>query len=272
MRVLAMAVMIGLAHAATAADRPVEIAAHRGESADAPENTLASFKLAWERGVKTIELDVHLTKDGELLLSHDPDTKRTTGVEGKIKDRPLSELRGLDAGSWKDAKWKNEKLPTLGEVLATIPDGGRCFIEIKEGPEAVPAVAKAVAASGKKPDQLVIIAFKAPTIIAAKKAMPQLKAYFLSSFKKDKDTGAFSPTIDRLITQAKAMQADGLNVSYQGPLDREGVAKIKAAGLACLVWTVDDAEIAKRFVDYGVDGVTTNKAAWMAGQLRGPTR
>ena len=65
---------------ATLAAEPVEFIAHRGESADAPENTLAAFRLAWERKVSAIELDVHLTKDGRLAVCHDFDTKRTTGV------------------------------------------------------------------------------------------------------------------------------------------------------------------------------------------------
>src|SRR4051812_25828579 len=142
----------------------VEIVAHRGESFDAPENALAAFRLAWERHDDAIELDVHLTSDGQLIVCHDPDTKRTTGVRKVIKDTPLAELRTLDAGRWKGPQWAGEKLPTLDEVLATIPAKGRCFVEIKVGPEAVPAVAKAVKASGKRPEQLVIISFKAPTV------------------------------------------------------------------------------------------------------------
>jgi glycerophosphoryl diester phosphodiesterase len=93
--------------------------AHRGESADAPENTLAAFRLAWERNVPTIELDVHLTKDGEAVICHDADTKRTAGTKLVIKDTPLADLRALDAGKWKAPRWAGEKLPTLAEALAT---------------------------------------------------------------------------------------------------------------------------------------------------------
>src|SRR5438477_1876233 len=94
----------------------VEIVAHRGESADAPENTLAAFRLAWERHDDAIELDVHLTADGQLIVCHDPDTRRTTGVKKVIKETPLAELRELDAGRWKGPQWAGEKLPTLDEV------------------------------------------------------------------------------------------------------------------------------------------------------------
>src|SRR3954471_10535808 len=140
-----------------ATSTPVEFISHRGESADAPENTLAAFKLAWERKVGAIELDVHLARDGTLVVCHDPDTKRTTGVPRRIKDSHWDELKGLDAGRWKGPAWAGEKLPTLGEALATIPDGARCFIEVKVGPEAVPALVEAVRASGKKPEQLAVI-------------------------------------------------------------------------------------------------------------------
>lgn len=254
--------------AARAAEPIVNIIAHRGESADAPENTLAAFRLAWERHDNTIELDVHLTKDGQLVVIHDADVKRVAGVNKKVRDLTLGELRQLDAGRWKDPKWAGEKLPTLDEVLATIPAHGRCFIEIKIGPEAVPAVAKAVRASGKKPEQLVIISFKRDTLAEAKRQMPELKTYYLSSFKKNKETGAWTPSFDKLIAEAKSIRADGLNLSHEGPIDAEAVRKIKAAGLEFLVWTVDDLAIAKHMIELGASGVTTNKAAWMKEQLR----
>src|SRR6187399_1261740 len=110
---------------------PVELIAHRGESADAPENTLAAFRLAWERKVPAIELDVHLTKDGRLAVCHDFDTKRCAGVACKIRESLWDELKDLDVGQRFNPKFTGEKLPLLDDVLATIPDGARCFIEIK---------------------------------------------------------------------------------------------------------------------------------------------
>ncbi len=244
-----------------------EVIAHRGESFDAPENTLAAFQLAWERKVKAIELDVHLTQDGRLIISHDKDTKRTTGREIAIKDSTLDNLRVLDAGLWKGERWAGEKMPTLEEVLATIPHGARCLIEIKVGPEAVPAVAKAVNESGKRPDQLAIISFKAETIAEAKRQLPKIETYFLSGFKQDKATGLWSPSVDELIQQAKSVDADGLDLSYEGPVDREFVQRVKKAGLKFYVWTVDDPEIARKYAAWGADGITTNRASWLAPQL-----
>jgi len=246
----------------------VEITGHRGASADAPENTLAAFKLAWSQGVKCNELDVYISKDGKLVVSHDASTKRTTGVDKKIADSNWDELKDLDAGKWKDEKWAGEKLPLLGEMLATIPEGARCFIEVKTGPEIMPALVKAIRDSGKTADQLVIISFNADSVAEAKRRLPELKAYYLASFKEDKETKKVTPTVDELIAKAKQLKADGLDLSYNGPIDADFVRKVKDAGLELYVWTVDDLDVAKRLVEAGVDGITTNKPQWLEQQLK----
>ncbi|MEW6306614.1 MAG: glycerophosphodiester phosphodiesterase family protein, partial [Verrucomicrobiota bacterium] len=103
----------------------VEIIAHRGASYDAPENTMASVKLGWKQKADGVEIDIWLTKDGKIILLHDENTKRTTGVDKKVHEQTFDELRRQDAGSWKDPKFKGEKLPTLDEVLKTVPKGKR---------------------------------------------------------------------------------------------------------------------------------------------------
>lgn len=249
----------------------VELISHRGESADAPENTLAAFNLAWKRKVPAIELDVHVSKDQRLVCIHDGDLKRTTGVAGPVKEAVMADLQKLDAGAWKHADFAGERLPTLEEALATIPEGGRCFIELKTGAEAVPPLVAAVEASGKKPEQLAVISFNAAALAETKRRLPKLKAYFLSSFKQDKETGRWSPTAEELIAKAQSLQADGLDLEARGPLDAAFVAKIRAAKLGFYVWTVDDPKLARRMVELGVDGITTNKAAWLAERLTEPT-
>lgn len=255
--------------AGAAPEKPaaVEVIAHRGESHDAPENTMAAFQLAWDRGVKAIELDVHLTKDGALIVSHDADTERTTGTKKIIKQSTLTDLRTLDAGLWKGEKWKGEKLPTLDEALATIPKGARCFIEIKIGAESMPALVESVRKSGKSPEQLAIISFKDDSIAEAKRQMPHIQAYYLSSFRQDKETKVWTPTAEELIAKAKALGADGLDLAEKGPIDADFVRKVKAAGLGMYVWTVDDLDRARDFVKMGVDGITTNRAAWLESHL-----
>jgi glycerophosphoryl diester phosphodiesterase len=258
-----------LALVATAAHtHAVDIIAHRGASHDAPENTLAAFKLGWAQRADAVELDVWLSKDGQLIVSHDADTKRTTGVAKKIPESTLAELRALDAGAWKDPKWKGEPLPTLDQVLPLIPAGKRLVIEIKCGVECLPELERVLKASGKPASQLVIISFSHPVCAAAKKLFPQIPVLFLASFKQDKATGAWSPTPDSLLAKAKAAQLDGLNLAWKGPLDAAFVQQTHAAGLKFYVWTVDDPEVARRLVTAGVDGLTTNRPEWLRAQLR----
>ena len=269
------AILAGLALGAACAsipgrvadERPVELVAHRGESYDAPENTLSAFDLAWERGGTTIELDVHLTRDGGLILSHDANTKRTTGADRVIRQSTLSVLRSLEAGRWKAERWAGEKLPTLDETLARVPAGRRVFIEIKEGPDVVPVVASAVERAAKAPGQLVIIAFDSLTVAAAKRLLPGIPALYLSSFRRDSLTGVYTPTVDQLIATARRIGADGLDLSVSGPIDEAFVRRVKNAGLEMHVWTVDDPAVAVRMARAGVDGITTNRAAWLRDEL-----
>src|SRR5438876_4057740 len=93
-----------------------EIIAHRGASADAPENTVAAFKLAFEQGADGFEADYCLTRDGKIICIHDENTQRTTGIDGVVSRMTLDELRRLDAGVWKGTKFIGEKLPTLQEA------------------------------------------------------------------------------------------------------------------------------------------------------------
>ena len=230
---------------------------------------MASFRLAWKMGAKAIELDVHPTKDGALIVSHDANTKRTTGVDLAIRETTLAELRTLDAGKWKGAQWTGERLPTLAEVLATIPDDGRCFIEVKVGAEAIPLVVKAIRESGKRPDQLAIISFQLDAVAAAKQQLPAIESFYLASFKQDTATHLWTPSIDELIRQAKGARLDGLDLSYNGPLDASAVARIRAAGLGLYVWTVDSPEVARKMIDLGVDGVTSNRPVALEREVGG---
>lgn len=244
-----------------------EIIAHRGASHEAPENTLASLRLGWEQGADADELDIHMSKDGQAVVIHDGTTKRNIGVDKKVAEQTLAELQTLDAGAWKGPQWKGEKLPTLADALATIPDGKRMFIEIKCGAEVLPELERVVKACGKKPEQLVIIAFDYKTAEQAKKLLPSLRVYWLASYKADKKSGEL-PQIETLIEKVKAAKLDGLDLDHKFPIDAAFVAQIKAAGLGIYVWTVNDIEIARRLVKSGVDGITTDRPAWLREQLK----
>jgi glycerophosphoryl diester phosphodiesterase len=256
----------GLIFGATSVEA-VEIIAHRGASHDAPENTVASFQLGWEQLADADELDIYLTKDGQIVVMHDASAKRTTGVDRQVADATLAELRTLDAGRAKGAQWTGEKIPTLAEALATIPNGRRMFIEIKCGAEVLPELERVMKASGRKPEQMVIIGFGYETMQQARQRFPQAPIYWLASAKADKETGQI-PTIEDLIAKTKAAALNGLDLDFKFAIDAAFVGKVKAAGLELYTWTVDDALVARRLASAGVDGITTNRPAWLREQLR----
>jgi len=244
----------------------VDIIAHRGTSSEAPENTVASARLAWQQHADAVELDVHLSKDGKLIVMHDDSLKRTAGAAKKIAETTLAEIAALEAGSWKDARWRGEKIPTLADLLATVPAGRRIFIEVKCGPEGLDELAAALQRSALKPAQTVIISFKYDVVKLAKERFPDREVCWIADFKRSA-SGDWQPSIARLIEQAKAAQLDGLDLGYRGPLDAATAKEIKGAGLKLYVWTVDAAEDVRRLRDLGVDGITTNRPGWLREQL-----
>jgi glycerophosphoryl diester phosphodiesterase len=214
------------------------------------------------------ELDVYLSKDGEIAVLHDKDTKRTAGLDRPVVAQTLAELRTLDAGSWKAAKWAGEKIPTLAEVIAATPAGKRLFIEIKCGPEILPKLKEVLQASGKGDEHFEVIAFNYEVMQKAKELMPKLAMHWLVSPKKDKATGITTiPPLDDLIAKAKAAKLDGLNLNKDFPIDAAFTEKIRAAGLKFYVWTVNDAAEARKLVAAGVDGIATDRAGWLRDQL-----
>src|SRR5262249_54540137 len=122
-----------------ASKRPLVIG-HRGYCQFAPENTLPSFKLAMAAGADLVELDYYHTKDGELIVIHDPDLDRTTDATNRwrqqhitVESKTVSEIQSVDAGSWFDKKYAGTKIPLLSEALDVIQNGNITLIERKEG-------------------------------------------------------------------------------------------------------------------------------------------
>jgi glycerophosphoryl diester phosphodiesterase len=245
----------------------VEIIAHRGASADAPENTLSAMKLAWEQGADAIELDLWLSKDGRLIVFHDANTKRFEKEPRKISELTYAEAQAIDVGAWKGARFRGEKMPSLESILATIPKGRRAVLEIKCGPEIAPEFARVLKTSGRASNELAVISFNFAALDASKRALPGIEHHFLSSYKKPTDVAPGSDLM-ALIEKSKAAGFDGLDLHFDWPIDKDFVAQVKAAGLKLLVWTVDDAAVAKRLANAGVDGITTNKPEWLREKMK----
>lgn len=245
----------------------VEIIGHRGASHDAPENTLASVNLAWDQDADAVEIDVYLSKDGRIVAFHDDTTERLAGVDKPVVEQTLAELQKLDVGRWKDPKFTGERIPTLSDVLATIPDGKRLFIEVKCGPEIVPTLQKDLKTAGKTPDQTAIISFSYKVVKAVKEAMPELKVYWVVGLEQDEQTGRWSPKLDELIDKAQAAGLDGLDLGKAGIIDEAYVSQVKQAGLGFYMWTINSPADARRLVKAGVEGLTTDRPGWLREQL-----
>jgi glycerophosphoryl diester phosphodiesterase len=237
----------------------VEIIGHRGASGDAPENTLASVNLAWQRNADAVEIDIYLTKDHQIVAFHDGTTKRTAGgVDKPIVEQTLRELKKLDAGSWKNIKYAGEKIPTLKEILATIPEEKRLFIEIKCGVEILSQLKEELKEAGKKPEQTAIISFSIDVVRESKKLMPELETYFIAGFKQDKETKIWEPELSSIIEKAVKAKVDGVDLMYCPVLNQQAIDEIKKAKLGIYVWTVNIEQDVKNCVEMGIEGVTTD--------------
>jgi len=236
------------------------IVAHRGASKEAPENTLAAMRLAFEKGADAVEADFRLTRDGKIVALHDASLKRTARVDRPVKEMTLAEVRALDVGRWKGAQWKGETTPLLSEVLEILPPGKRLFLEVKVGREILPEMKRVLRRAEVEPEQVVIITFSHDLAREAKKVLPRLKVHLLSSFKKHK-TGEVTPTAETLVRMARQAMLDGLDLDARGPLDEAFVQTIRKAGLELHVWTVNRPALAARMQALGVDSITTDRPA-----------
>ncbi len=243
-----------------------EIIAHRGASSEAPENTLAAFQLGYQQNADAAECDIRLTRDGRIAVIHDADTRRVSHRAWKIAGRTFQELRRLEVGQW--GRWQGkgfaERIPSLREVLALVPDGKRVFIEIKCDSAVLPRLRRELERASVRPAQTVLLGFDYETVRQAKAAFPQLQVLGLAARGLRMRR---HPPLEKLIRFAQAARLDGLDLKAGFPLDREFVAKVHEAGLRLYTWTVDNPAAARRLTAAGVDGITTNRPGWLRTRL-----
>jgi glycerophosphoryl diester phosphodiesterase len=233
------------------------VVAHRGFSHIAPENTLIAMRRAWQAGADAVELDVHLSSDGQVVVIHDDDTSRTAGVALKVAQTSSSRLRELDVGSWKGPQFAHEKIPFLEEVLAALPAGKRAFVEIKSGPETIAPVREIIEGSGKA-TQVTLIGFDLGVMSQAKQAMPNQPVFWLRSTVTDEATSKPLAHSHEWVKKAKEHGLDGLDVHFRG-LDQSFADAVRAAGMELHAWTVNDPAEADRLALMGVDSITTDR-------------
>jgi glycerophosphoryl diester phosphodiesterase len=242
------------------------IIGHRGASRDAPENTLASFRLAFEQGADGIEADFRLSRDGSIVCLHDERTARTADADLVVAESDLEELRGLEFGLWKGEQWRGEHVPTLEEVLPVVPPGKRIFIEIKSGREIIVPLAATLAASSLSPDQVRLLTFSAELAGLLKGELPQYRVCWLTDYRL---RGVWRPSARELLATLKACRADGLASRDRAPLDSPLVRALRLERLEIHVWTVDSESAGRRLLSLGVDSIMTNRPGFMRAALYG---
>jgi glycerophosphoryl diester phosphodiesterase len=247
----------------------MEIIAHRGASADAPENTLAAVRLAWEQGADAVEVDVWLTRDRQIVVIHNETPARLSGGQSSqpIAEQSLVELQRLDVGSWKGPRWFGEAIPTLADVLATVPDGKRLYVEIKCGAEIVPVLVDFVRTTPAARDNLVLIGFSLEVLAELKRLLPSIPMLWVVELKQVLDSRVWSPSATECVRAVQQVGLDGLDVSACPGVDADFVATVHAAGMRLAVWTVDDQHETRRLIVAGVDAITTNRPAGLRERL-----
>ena len=291
---LAGCVLMGgcMSFEAGAPEGMVDIIAHRGASAYAPENTLAAFSLAADMGAHWFELDCTLTKDGEIIVIHDDTIRRTTGAEGVVAEMTLAELKRYDAGTWFDLKFAEQRLPTLGEALDLAKERRiGVYIEIKdsennrslnsqlsdlvrEGERLLPNHAEkmmaAIEASGSRNLELtrksislirardmqrhvVIQSFSAIVCAVALIEAPDIRTELLAS-SSDNDPLQWN----RYLQWLKLLDPAGFNINKKD--FNEGLVRdLHAKGKTIAVYTVNDPDEMRELIRAGVDALITDR-------------
>ncbi len=278
----------------------VDVIAHRGASAYTPENTLAAFSKAMEQKADWFELDVHLTKDGQLAVIHDGSLERVAGVKKHVSTLSLAEVKAVDAGTWFSKDFAGEHIPTLEEALDLARGRVGVYIEIKsDAPDKVltgrmmETVSKhqgsrdallralmkqiedsrtptlelvrktigAVRALHMK-HQVVLQSFSPVCCAVALAEAPEMRTEFLGG--DDKDDPERWP---RFLAFGNAVGVAGFNINFDS-LTPERIAAFHRDGKTCAVWTVDEPAAMRRCVECGADAIITNKPDVLLSALR----
>ncbi len=241
-------------------DRPL-VLAHRGASADAPENTLAAFRLALAQGADGVELDVWRCGTGEVVVHHDLDLRRTARVPLRVTDVPLEDLRRLDVGAWRDERFHGERVPLLAEVLEALP-GAVVNVELKSTrrPDlGLPGAVARVIRAARAEDRCLLSSFHPALLAVARVVAPALRRGTLFA---DERGWRLRERVGRWAGAPSAVHPQASLV------DAARVRAWRARGLAVNVWTVDDAPELERLARLGVSAVITNRPAAALDVLR----
>ena len=224
--------------------------AHRGASAEAPENTLAAFRRALALGVDGIELDVQVSSDGVPVVFHDATLARLTGNRGRLGQCTAGELRALRVGG--------EPIPTLAEVLALTQDRAVVQVEIKRGVPVAP-VLQAIRQTRASP-RVVLASFESSQLAAARLLDPSLPRMLIH---RGGGRWRATPTAraEALVPVLAALGAGGVSVDYRRVRSAAFIGTLKRHGFCVWCWTVNDSPAMLRLAAWGADAILSDNPA-----------
>jgi glycerophosphoryl diester phosphodiesterase len=245
-------------------DRPLNFA-HRGASFSAPANTLAAFLLAAEMGADGVEVDVHLSKDGEAVVIHDFSLEATTDGQGLVRACTLAELKELDAGSWFDADFAGQRIPTLQEVVDTV--GHRLLINVELKTKGLrnnglAAEVVRIIEDNNLSGRVIVSSFSPLALRWVRQANPLIPIGLL--YAPDQPLVLRQAWL-RYLVHPEALHPDHTMV------DARYIRWARERGYRIHAWTVDGPDEMHHLVDHGVDLIITNRPDLLGKVLLGQT-
>jgi glycerophosphoryl diester phosphodiesterase len=240
------------------------VGAHRGASADAPENTMAAFERSIADGAELIELDVHTTLDGKVVVHHDFDLKRTAGSAAAIRDLTLREVLSFDVGSWKGSQYAGLQIPLLEQVFKLFGNRALLNVEIKfDGSpyrEIELKVARLIREHGLM-HRVAVSSFDLETALRLRRIDPDVRVSLLhESLAPDAGPGRLdgrSFVLAKMIV-AREYGMVGIHLDH-GSISMDLVTRARELELGVLAWTVDDEAEMRRLVGLGIDAIVSNR-------------
>jgi len=239
---------------------PILVIAHRGAKGEAPENTLAAFRLGLEQGCDAVELDVHLSQDNVVIVCHDDTLDRTTDSKGEIRSLTVEEIKQADAGQWFHERYKGERIPTMEEVFDLIPPGIMINIEIKNSynSQLEPALIELIHRKQRLAD-VVISSFDFKSLALIKLLEPSIKIGLLYDVNFTRHSS---------IADSLGLPVYSMHPSFRR-INAEEVKDCSSKGLQVYPYTINDEKQMKLAIQYGVAGIITDFPGKLRALLEG---
>jgi len=233
------------------------IIAHRGASFDAPENTLEAVQLAWQQNADAVEIDVMLSKDGQIVVFHDEDTSRMTGESGLAKDKTWLELQRLEINS----KGYKARIPLLRDIFPTIPADKFLVVEIKCSTDIILPLRELITEFKISPKNVQFISLDEQIMHQVLQQFPGYETQRVFEFDVEK------PDVDLLTEYANQTPFNGIDLEIGEYITDAFVQRIHQLNKKIYVWTVNELQQAERLVKMGIDGITTDHPGSLRNEL-----